>query len=57
VDKNTSVSLGYPFEEFVKTTIGEARPSNDNEVIRTGLKLPEKENKNFMFYERLSGIE
>jgi hypothetical protein len=42
VDKNTSLSLGYPFEEFVNTTIGEERQTNANEGTTPGLKLPEK---------------
>ncbi|MBK8818472.1 MAG: type II toxin-antitoxin system ParD family antitoxin [Saprospiraceae bacterium] len=45
--KHTSVSLGYHFEEFVQTRIGEGRHTNASEVIRAGLKLPENEEQKF----------
>ena len=41
--RNTSVSLGNYFEEFVDNTISEGRFKNASEVIRAGLRLLEEE--------------
>ena len=41
--RNTSVVLGYHFEEFVKQSIDEGRYKNISEVIRAGLRLLEDE--------------
>ncbi len=44
--RNTSVSLGNYFEDFVENRISEGRFKNASEVIRAGLRLlEEKENK------------
>lgn len=44
--KNTSVSLGNYFEEFVENRIAEGRYNNASEVLRAGLRLlEEQENK------------
>ncbi len=53
MDKNTSVSLGYHFEEFVQTRIGEGRHTNASEVIRAGLKLPQKEEHKFFVLRKV----
>lgn len=45
--KNTSISLGNHFEEFVQTKIGEGRYTNASEVIRAGLRLLEEEEQKF----------
>ena len=45
--KNTSISLGNHFEEFVQTKIGEAMYTNASEVIRAGLRLLEEEEQKF----------
>lgn len=45
--KNTSISLGSHFEQFVQTKIGEGRFSNASEVIRAGLRLLEEEEQKF----------
>lgn len=41
--RNTSVSLGDYFEEFVEAKISEGRFKNASEVIRAGLRLLEEE--------------
>ena len=45
--KNTSISLGNHFEEFVQTRIREGRYTNASEVIRAGLRLLEEEEQKF----------
>ena len=41
--RNTSVSLGNHFEDFVENRISEGRYKNASEVIRAGLRLLEEE--------------
>ena len=41
--KNTSVSLGTYFDDFVQDRISEGRFNNVSEVIRAGLRLLEEE--------------
>ena len=41
--KNTSVSLGNYFDQFVRTQVSAGRYKNVSEVIRAGLRLLENE--------------
>lgn len=43
--KNTSVSLGDYFENFVENKISQGRYNNASEVIRAGLRLLEEEDE------------
>jgi antitoxin ParD1/3/4 len=43
MNKNTSISLGNYFDEFVQSCISEGRFKNVSEVIRAGLRLLEEE--------------
>ena len=43
MNKNTSISLGNYFDQFVQSSIREGRFKNVSEVIRAGLRLLEEE--------------
>ena len=43
MNKNTSISLGNYFEQFVQNRITQGRFKNVSEVIRAGLRLLEEE--------------
>jgi len=43
MSKNTSISLGNYFEEFVQSQVSAGRYKNVSEVIRAGLRLLENE--------------
>lgn len=45
MSKNTSRSLGDHFEQFINKEIESARYASANEVIRTALRLLEREEK------------
>ena len=43
--KNTSISLGNHFEDFIKEEVNSGRYSSVSEVIRSALRLLEREEK------------
>ncbi len=43
MNKNTSISLGNYFDQFVQNRISQGRFKNVSEVIRAGLRLLEEE--------------
>lgn len=43
--KNTSISLGTHFENFIESTVSQGRFNNASEVVRAGLRLLEEEEK------------
>jgi len=43
MSKNTSITLGNHFDDFVKSRISAGRYKNASEVIRAGLRLLEEE--------------
>jgi len=43
MSKNTSISLGNYFDQFVQSRVNEGRFKNVSEVIRAGLRLLEEE--------------
>ena len=43
MSKNTSISLGSYFEQFVQSRLSSGRYKNTSEVIRAGLRLLEDE--------------
>ncbi len=45
MSKNTSISLGNYFDDFVKHSVSEGRFKNASEVVRAGLRLLEEEEK------------
>lgn len=50
--KNTSVSLGDHFEDFVEDKISNGRYKNASEVIRAGLRLLEEEENKVTLLKR-----
>ena len=57
--RNTSVSLGNYFENFVDSTVSEGRFKNASEVIRAGLRLLEEEESKIIALKKAinEGIE
>jgi len=48
MNKNTSISLGNYFDQFVQSRINQGRFKNVSEVIRAGLRLLEEEESKVM---------
>ena len=57
--RNTSVSLGNYFENFVDSKVSEGRFKNASEVIRAGLRLLEEEENKIIALKKAinEGIE
>lgn len=57
--RNTSVSLGNHFEDFVDDRVSQGRFKNASEVIRAGLRLLEEEENKLQFLKNAikEGIE
>ena len=57
--RNTSISLGNYFENFVDTSVSEGRFKNASEVIRAGLRLLEEEEDKIILLKKAikEGIE
>ena len=57
--RNTSVSLGNYFENFVDSRVSEGRFKNASEVIRAGLRLLEEEESKIVALKKAinEGIE
>jgi antitoxin ParD1/3/4 len=57
--RNTSVSLGNYFENFVDNSVSEGRFKNASEVIRAGLRLLEEEESKIIALKKAinDGIE
>jgi antitoxin ParD1/3/4 len=50
--KNTSISLGNHFENFIETSVGNGRFNNASEVVRAGLRLLEDEENKIVVLRR-----
>jgi len=59
MNKNTSITLGNYFDQFIKNRISEGRFKNVSEVVRAGLRLlEEEENKAIALRKEITaGIE
>ena len=59
MNRNTSISIGDYFDEFIKSRISAGRYKNASEVVRAGLRLlEEEENKVIALKEAIQeGLE
>ncbi|UOB18350.1 type II toxin-antitoxin system ParD family antitoxin [Abyssalbus ytuae] len=59
MSKNTSISLGNYFEQFVQSRISEGRYKNVSEVVRAGLRILEEEESRVLALKKAiqEGIE
>ena len=53
--RNTSISLGSYFDDFIRRELASGRYKNASEVVRAGLRLPEEEeNRCISFKESIN---
>ncbi|WP_236973991.1 type II toxin-antitoxin system ParD family antitoxin [Membranihabitans maritimus] len=52
MSKNTSISLGSYYDQFIQSILQEGRYKNASEVVRAGLRLLEEEEKKVVFLRR-----
>lgn len=45
MSKNTSITLGDYFDEFIQSVLKEGRYKNASEIVRAGLRLLEEEER------------
>ena len=58
MNRNTSISIGNYFDTFIQSRISAGRYKNASEVVRSGLRLLEEENKLIALREAIQeGIE
>jgi antitoxin ParD1/3/4 len=50
--RNTSISLGNHFENFIEHSLSEGRFKNASEIIRAGLRLLEEEENRLMVLKK-----
>ncbi len=57
--RNTSISLGNHFENFIENSLAEGRFKNASEVVRAGLRLLEEEENRLLLLKKAvkDGIE
>ncbi|ABQ07525.1 MULTISPECIES: type II toxin-antitoxin system ParD family antitoxin [Flavobacterium] len=57
--RNTSISLGNHFENFIENSLSEGRYKNASEVVRAGLRLLEEEENKLLVLKKAvqDGIE
>ena len=52
--KNTSVSLGEHFDEFIAAQLSKGRYGSATEVVRAGLRLLENEEQKLEAFQRIT---
>ena len=59
MNRNTSISIGDYFDDFIKSSISAGRYKNASEVVRAGLRLLEEEENKVIVLRRAiqEGIE
>ncbi|WP_163410314.1 type II toxin-antitoxin system ParD family antitoxin [Flavobacterium ajazii] len=50
--RNTSISLGNHFENFIENSLSEGRFKNASEVVRAGLRLLEEEENRLLILKK-----
>lgn len=57
--RNTSISLGNHFENFIENSLSEGRFKNASEVVRAGLRLLEEEENKLLILKKAikEGVE